>query len=83
MRSLWRGLLTLHGHVVDSRRTLQWVDPSAWEAQQNTERTNTSGNNTADSAEPSRIPSHEISKDISIRASDPSAHPRSHRLGAR
>src|SRR6185437_6339497 len=82
MRLLWHGLLTLHGHVVDLRHTLRWADPSAWKARQDTERTNTSGNSTADPAEP-RIPSHEISKDISIRSPDPSPDPRSHRRGAR
>src|SRR6185437_3964945 len=83
MHSLWHGLLMLHGHVVESRRTLRWADPSAWEARQDTERTNASGNHTADSAQPRRISSHEISKDVSIRASDRSFGPRSRRLGVR
>lgn len=41
MRSLWRGLLRLHGHVIDSRRALGWADPATWKAWQNTERTKT------------------------------------------
>lgn len=51
MPSLWRGLLSLHGHVIDSRCTFRWADPPAWKTQRK-ERTNTSGNNTVDSTEP-------------------------------
>ncbi|WP_426688562.1 hypothetical protein [Rhodanobacter ginsengiterrae] len=52
MRTLWRGLLTLHGHLVDSRRALRWADQAAEQARQNTERTNAPVNDTAASAQP-------------------------------
>jgi hypothetical protein len=37
MRSLLGGLLSLHGHVIDSRRSLRWADSPVWRAQRDIE----------------------------------------------
>jgi hypothetical protein len=38
MRSLLSALLSLHGHVIDSRRALPWCDSSACKAQDDSEK---------------------------------------------